>query len=180
MQEIERVFLLKKLPKDLKSCKNVYLKSSELSNGDQVLRLRMERKDKKTKYEITKKYYKISDSKSRQEVTIDLSKEEFDKLWNSVDHYHERTRYFYPIGKYVAEIDFYKGNKNGYCRIGVEFPSISEAEAFTPPPWFGKEVEIEVDSEIHRDFSKLNFDELTERYKKFGIKLEKIADDRNV
>ena len=40
----------------------------------------------------------------------------------------------------VAEVDLYAGELAGLCVVEVEFGSETEAAAFVPPDWFGREL----------------------------------------
>ncbi|MBQ7241441.1 MAG: hypothetical protein IJS35_01490 [Firmicutes bacterium] len=52
-----------------------------------------------------------------------------------------KRRYFYPLEDgHTAEIDIYEGELDGFRIVEVEFESLEEAEAFTPPDFFGKDV----------------------------------------
>lgn len=50
---------------------------------------------------------------------------------------------YVPLDEYgplVFEVDTYRGDLDGLVVVEVEFPSARHAEAFAPPPWFGREV----------------------------------------
>jgi CYTH domain-containing protein len=45
----------------------------------------------------------------------------------------------HPLG-HVAEVDLYAGALAGLCVVEVEFSSETDAAAFIPPAWFGREL----------------------------------------
>ncbi len=51
-----------------------------------------------------------------------------------------KTRYRIPLPPYTVELDVFEGAHAGLWMAEVEFPSLEEAENFTPPAWFGEEV----------------------------------------
>ena len=52
-----------------------------------------------------------------------------------------KTRYLIPIDDgLTAELDIFEGRFAGLILVEVEFDSVEQAESFTPPAWFGKEV----------------------------------------
>jgi CYTH domain-containing protein len=172
--ELERAYLINKIPNNLEKCRKLYIKSVWLSQGKEALRIQMKKLGKKTDYNITKKYYKPSNSYDRKEVTIKLTKGEFIKLDKIGETSVEQIRYFYPLGKYMLEIDIYKGKLDGYSRIEVEFNSYSEYKRFSPPSWFGKEIKSDVNVYVHKDMAHLKFSDICKRYQKFEIRLKKI------
>lgn len=75
------------------------------------------------------------------EETKDLSKNEFENLWDKTKKKIRKTRYFYPLADgLTAEIDVYKDNLEGLVVVEVEFLSIDAYKIFSTPEWFGKEV----------------------------------------
>jgi len=53
----------------------------------------------------------------------------------------ERTRTGIPLpGELVAEVDIFLGALAGLRYVEVEFDDEESANAFVPPPWFGREV----------------------------------------
>jgi adenylate cyclase len=84
----------------------------------------------------------------RTEVEAKISRHEAGALWaHTAGRRIEKTRHRVrhgDLGDHVAEIDVYAGALAGLCTAEVEFDSEDEAGAFTPPPWFGREVTGEV------------------------------------
>ena len=53
----------------------------------------------------------------------------------------EKTRYLIPYNdKLTIELDIFHGKLAPLMLAEVEFDSVEEANAFTPPDWFGEDV----------------------------------------
>ena len=132
--EIDRKFLIHTLPKDLETYPR-----KEIAQGyictDPVVRIRR----------LGDSYILTCKSKglmAREEFELPLSKEAFEHLKPKTDGiFIEKTRYFIPLeNSLTAELDIYNGSLSGLFTVEVEFESLEEAESFTPPEWFGKDV----------------------------------------
>ena len=174
--EIERVFLVKKLPDDLNKYKPVSMDTGDFYNINKtgetrVDHLTVRRKD--NRYEIRKKE---GNSKYKKiEHTINLTKEEFDLLMSVVPQRHQKNMYLYPIGNdRICELDLYLGKLAGYARVEVEFSNEKEMKNFTPPAWFGVEI-TELNHSIHKNLGAITFADLKKRYNKKKIKLMSIS-----
>ena len=96
---------------------------------------------------------------AREEFETDLTKEQFDRLSAKVEGtFLSKTRYLIPYSsadsgivpdtevpassgrEYTIELDLFHDALDGLVYAEVEFDSVEEANAFTPPAWFGKEV----------------------------------------
>lgn len=130
--ELERTFLLKNFPADMKT-----LRSAEIfdiyipqSNPHPILRIR-KRGDK---YEITKKHpIEGKDSSRQSEETIPLSKEEFEDLSVLKGKRARKIRHYYPFGKNIAEIDVYQDDLKGLVVVDFEFKAVAEKDEFKMP-----------------------------------------------
>lgn len=138
MLEIEKSFLVKKIPANLSSYKSIRIKQGYISTTISPLRIRQ----KGDKFEITKKIpLKNGDFSQVEEINIPLTKLEFDKLWNLAEKYLEKTRYLIPLkNNLVAELDIFEGKLKGLAFVEVEFSSENEMDLFKQPDWFGKDV----------------------------------------
>jgi len=81
---------------------------------------------------------------SRTEVEVAVSVEQAEALWpytvgRRIDKTRSRVVLDDPLGV-VAEVDVYAGALTGLCVVEVEFNSESDAAAFDPPAWFGREL----------------------------------------
>lgn len=132
--EIERKFLIKTLPENLTDCLKKKMLQGYISTAP-VIRLRSEDED-------CKLTVKGSGQLSREEFELDITTEQFSKLWKKLEDGTpiSKTRYYFPLDGLTSEIDVYGDRLEGLYTVEVEFESVSQAEAFSPPDWFGKEV----------------------------------------
>jgi CYTH domain-containing protein len=170
--EIERVFLVKRLPPDLNKYQPVAMDTGDFYNPNMVGEagvdhLTVRRKD--GHYEIRKKE-NISEYK-KIEHNIIITKEEFDLLISVAPQRHQKNMYLYPIenGR-ICELDVYLGKLSGYVRAEVEFENEEEMKDFIPPEWFGIEI-TELNHTIHKNLGVITFDDLKMRYHEKGIEL---------
>ncbi len=131
--EIERKFLVKKLPEDLKQYECRQLEQGYLCI-EPVVRIR--RSD--DTYTLT---YKGKGLLVREEYNLPLTKEAYEHLKPKADGILiTKKRYKIPYQSYMIELDIFEGCFAGLMLAEVEFSSASEAESFVPPAWFGEEV----------------------------------------
>ncbi|HET6948960.1 MAG TPA: CYTH domain-containing protein, partial [Acidimicrobiales bacterium] len=77
----------------------------------------------------------------RAEVEVPIDAAAFAELWALAgDRHLEKIRHRVDVGGATAELDLYGGGLAGLAVVEVEFASRAEAEAFTPPDWFGAEL----------------------------------------
>lgn len=133
--EIERKFLVKDFPSQLKSCKKSKILQAYIEGGERELRVRSINGEK---FYLTEKSGK---GLVREENEKEISKDEFILYYNlSKGKKLQKTRYYFPLENLVAEVDIYKGSKGPWAVVEVEFNSKEEADNFEVPSWFGKEV----------------------------------------
>ena len=132
--EIERKFLVKKIPDNLDTYERIDMTQGYL-NTDPVVRVRKENDD----YVLT---YKGSGLLSHSEYNLPLNKEAFEHLLKKCDGIIiSKSRYKIPIeNNLTAELDIFKGDLDSLKLVEVEFDSVEEADNFTPPEWFGEDV----------------------------------------
>lgn len=132
--EIERKYLLKKLPKNLNSYPYKEIEQGYL-NTDPVVRIRRSN----DKYTLT---YKGKGLMVREEYNLPLNAEAFAHLKEKIDgRLIQKRRYLIPYGeKYTIELDIFDGDLAPLQLAEVEFETEEDASAFTPPEWFGKDV----------------------------------------
>ena len=118
--EIERKFLIDKLPENLETYPRKEIAQGYI-NREPVIRIR--RSD--DKYILTCKGQGLM---VREEFELPLTKEAFEHLKPKTDGiFIENTRYLIPYAeKWTIELD--------------EFSDIKEANTFIPPAWFGEDV----------------------------------------
>ena len=139
MIELERTYLLKKIPKGLKECKfkeiiDIYIPKS---NEHPVLRIRKNG----NKFEMTKKQpIKGNDSSCQEEQTIILSEEEFKELSKIDGKKVRKFRYYYEYKGRTAEIDIFQELLKGLILVDFEFNTLEEKNSFTLPEFCLNEV----------------------------------------
>ena len=131
--EIERKFLIKQLPEGLEQYPCRHICQAYVST-DPVIRVRQKDED----YILT---IKGEGFLQREEFELPLKREQFKHLLaKSEGRSIAKDRYCIPFGKYTIELDIFAPPFDPLILAEVEFPNIEEANAFTPPEWFGEEV----------------------------------------
>lgn len=132
--EIEKKFFVKNLPEHLNRYESKKIAQGYLCTSP-VVRIRRSDDD----YYLT---YKGDGLMVREEYNLPLTKEAYEHMLPKTDgRLIEKTRYLIPLtDKLTAELDVFCGALEGLVIVEVEFDSVEEADAFTPPEWFGKDV----------------------------------------
>jgi CYTH domain-containing protein len=133
--EIERKFLIRRLPEDLEQYPFRLLEQGYL-NTDPVVRVRKEDDD----HYLT---YKGKGFLAREEYNLPLNKEAYEHLLPKADgNIISKKRYLIPIEgtALTIELDIFEGKFEGTVIAEVEFDSVEAANAFTAPDWFGADV----------------------------------------
>ena len=146
--EIERKFLIKKLPDDLSYYECLFLEQAYLCT-DPVIRIRRQNND----YYMT---YKGKGLMTREEYNLPLNEQAYRHLLPKADGtIISKKRYLIPIEKPVfaegfsvplqplnlkIELDIFEGELAPLILAEVEFDTEEEAKAFVPPEWFGEDV----------------------------------------
>ena len=133
-KEIERKFLIKKLPDNLTSYKARKIEQAYLCT-DPVVRVRRDNDD----YYLT---YKSKGMIVREEYNFPLTKEAYGHLLAKADgNIITKTRYEIPEkDNLTIELDVFEGKFDGLLLAEVEFASEEEALGYIPPEWFGEDV----------------------------------------
>lgn len=132
--EIERKFLVKELPGNLKEYECHQIEQGYLCTKTPVIRIR--RSD--TKYTLT---YKGEGLMVREEHNLPLTKEAYEHLREKADGILiTKKRYKIPYQKYLIELDIFEGELAPLELAEVEFKTEKEAEEFVPPKWFAEDV----------------------------------------
>lgn len=134
--EIERKYLLKKLPK-LENFPFHRIEQAYLCT-DPVVRVRRE----DDQYYMT---YKGKGMLAREEHNLPLTKEAYGHLKEKRDgNLIGKTRYLIPLEEgLLAEVDVFDPPFAPLIMAEVEFASKEQADIFLPPEWFGEEVTFE-------------------------------------
>lgn len=132
--EIERKFLIKKLPDNLTSYKARKIEQAYLCT-DPVVRVRRDN----DVYYLT---YKSKGMIVREEYNLPLTKEAYGHLLAKADgNIITKTRYEIPEkDNLTIELDVFEGKFDGLLLAEVEFASEEEALGYVPPEWFGEDV----------------------------------------
>ena len=131
--EIERKFLLNRLPDHLKSYPCRHIEQGYLCTGP-VVRIRKDN----DKYELT---YKSKGQMVREEYNLPLTQKSYEHLREKIDgRLIVKKRYMIPLGDYTVELDVFEGDLAPLVLAEVEFPTEEEANNFTPPDWFAEDV----------------------------------------
>ena len=132
--EIERKFLVARLPEDLQSYPCHRIEQGYLCT-DPVVRIRRQDED----YYLT---YKSKGLMVREEYNLPLNAEAYSHLKAKADgNMILKARYCIPFGEHwTIELDIFDGCFAGLMLAEVEFATADEAGGFMPPDWFGEEV----------------------------------------
>lgn len=133
--EIERKFLVDKIPEDLSAYEALKIEQAYLCTAP-VVRVRRSNDD----FYMT---YKSKGLLAREEHNLPLTEEGYYHLLEKADgHVLTKTRYNIPIEgtALIIELDVFSGYYEGLVLAEVEFESEEEARAFIPPVWFGEDV----------------------------------------
>lgn len=136
--EIERKYLIQKLPDDL-SCFPVRTIEQGYLNTSPVVRIRKDNE----KYELT---YKSKGLMSREEYNLPLNQEAYEHLKSKIDgRLIKKKRYMIPLSEMLTiELDIFEDDLAPLIVAEVEFPDEDTALSFTPPDWFGEDVTFSV------------------------------------
>jgi CYTH domain-containing protein/ADP-ribose pyrophosphatase YjhB (NUDIX family) len=133
--EIERRFLVKKLPKAMKLGRGLDVKQGYLAlSGVRDVRIR----------QLGRGYYmtiKEGEGLVRREHEIRLSRKQFEELWPLTKGVRlAKVRYKRQVNGHKVEIDRFEGALAPLIIAEVEFESVKESRAFEVPKFFGTEV----------------------------------------
>ena len=132
--EIERKYLIHKLPEDLETYPCRKIQQAYLCTNP-VVRIRRQDQD----YYLT---YKGGGLMVREEYNLPLNKDAYQHLLEKADGIVlSKTRYLLPLTYTLTiELDVFDSPYQGLWLAEVEFPTEEEANAFVPPAWFGEDV----------------------------------------
>lgn len=142
--EIERKFLIKKLPDELSQYPHDKIRQAYISTAP-VIRVRQ----KNDQYILT---LKSGGMLARQEVEMPLSEESFMHLLSKKDGIIiEKTRYKIPYGDHLTiELDLFEGVFDGFIMAEIEYASVEEAKESPLPDWFG--VDVTYNKRFHNSY----------------------------
>jgi CYTH domain-containing protein len=134
--EIERKFLVRSLPPGWKKAPNSRIRQAYFPLRGKQFEIRI--REKGNEHFIT---IKAGRGTVRIEEETKISKNSFRNLWPLICAASvAKRRYRIAHRTKTIELDIYEGPHRGLKTADVEFSSRREADAFTPPAWFGREI----------------------------------------
>lgn len=138
--EIEKKFLVKRLPEHLDSYESSQIEQGYLCDCP-VIRIRRMDEDYILTYKCKTEHHHKDPVCVSCESEFPLTRDAYRHLKKKIDGCMiEKTRYRIGYQSYTIELDLFHGVYEGMILAEVEFPSEEEAEKFTPPDWFGDNV----------------------------------------
>ena len=135
-REIERKFLVKRLPDDLKRARSSVIEQGYLATESAGRQVRLRKAGRSVS--LT---FKVRRGTHREEREIKLSAKQFAALWpGTAGRRLRKVRYEIPWENLLIELDIYRGRHAGLVVAEVEFPNRASAHRFKAPWWFGREV----------------------------------------
>ena len=133
MLELERTYLAKRLPKDLRRCRCKEIVDSYIPQCSEHPMLRLRKSE--NNYELTKKEpIQNSDASEQQEQTIILTEFEFNSLQEQIKGKRvHKIKYYYDYGGRTAEFDVFQDALQGLVVVEFEFATIEEKNSFEIP-----------------------------------------------
>ncbi|MEK7648376.1 MAG: hypothetical protein AAB400_00470 [Patescibacteria group bacterium] len=144
MIELEKTYLAKKLPENLRSCKFKEIIDVYLPENSEHPKLRVRKNG--NKFELTKKEpVNDGDASHQEEQTIILTEIEFNSLNQQLKGKKVRKiRYFYDHNGRIAEFDVFQDELVGLVVVDFEFATLKEKEDFQIPDFCLVDVTQEV------------------------------------
>lgn len=135
MNEIERKFLIEKIPE------NIDFRSSEVIEQYYISatpELTVRARKYGSKFFLT---FKKGQSLVRLEKEIEISEEDFEdlKLFNPQNFISKERRICFD-NEYKIELDIFRNTLSGLIVAEIEFKTEQDALLYVPPKWFGREV----------------------------------------
>ncbi len=132
--ELERTYLVKRTPDELKSLKPVEIWDVYFPKEHSHPVLRMRKRGEK--HELTKKTcLNENDSSEQKEDTIFLTEAEFKALTKAHGKNLHKNRYTYKQDNVTIEVDVYLDDLAGLVVTDFEFESREDKDVFMMPNW---------------------------------------------
>ncbi len=166
MEELELTYLVQDLPDGVKASKSKEMLDIYLPASSHHPTLRIRRTG--NKYEMTKKEPIDGDATRQLENTIPLTEAEYKDLETLPGKRTYKTRYYYTENGIEYEVAVFTGDLAGLITADVEFKSVKEKDAFTPPAWCYADVSQETFlaggmlcgkkyADLEKDLKKFNY-----------------------
>lgn len=134
--EIERKFLVSRVPDQLAERRVEEIEQGYLAIEDDEIEVRLRRLGKRPLLTV-----KRGHGLRRTEVEIEISAEGFGELWPMTEGRRVRkTRHHIWSEMGEFDVDVYRGSLEGLITAEIEFDSEQLSESFEPPEWLGAEV----------------------------------------
>ncbi len=134
--EVERKFLVKKLPPEVQASPSHDIRQGYLAigaNGDEV---RIRERDGRCTLTV-----KSGRGIERTESEIEITGAQFNVLWDATKGRRvAKRRYLVQAHQHIFEVDVYSQPTVPSPVVEVEFPDRASGQNFVPPNWFGEEV----------------------------------------
>ncbi len=136
LKEIERKFLIGKLPKltELDWLETQVISQVYLTTGEDHIRIRKTLRGNNSNCFLT---IKRGTGLVRDEMELPIDESTYDE-WRGKHHELNKTRHIILLNDYRTDIDVYHQHK--LIVAEVEFSSEFEANQYQPPEWFGSEL----------------------------------------
>ncbi len=133
MIELEKTYLAKKLPENLKSCRSKEIIDVYIPKSSVHPKIRLRKNG--DRYELTKKEpVNEGDASHFEEQTIILTETEFDNLNRQLDGKRvHKIRYYYSHEGRTAEVDVFQDELLGLVIVDFEFSNLDEKDDFKMP-----------------------------------------------
>jgi adenylate cyclase len=135
--EIERKFLVERLPSDLGRFPATRIRQGYLAVHEDGTEVRVRSSDGRAVLTV-----KQGAGRTRAEEELAIEPALLERLWPLTEGRRlEKTRYAIPCDDGATiELDVYEGELEGLAVAEVEFAGEREADEFRPPSWLGEEI----------------------------------------
>lgn len=139
--EIERKFLITKLPDNLEKYDNTTIRQGYVAVAEDGSEMRVRAMSATYTLAVKSQLPGNQTGMSRVENEIPIPQSLFAKLWELTQGNRvEKVRFFVPYGEYTIELDIYFGELEGLVTAEVEFENETSANGFVPPIWLGDDI----------------------------------------
>ncbi len=144
--EIEKKYLVKKLPYNLESYKHFAIEQAYISTSPAI---RVRKKSILLNGTISDTYILTIKGKgllAREEFELVLLEDEYENLLKKTEgNVIKKCRYLIPIeGGFTLELDIFDGAFKGLVMAEIEFPNEEIAKKYTPPSFLDREVTFDI------------------------------------
>lgn len=161
--EIERKWILRKLPKEVSLSTGVSIQQGYLNSCSDSLEVRVRKIGMQHRQTV-----KSKGGIERTELETKITPSEFSRAIKLAEgRVIEKKRHYVKLKDGTAEVDVYSGSLTGLLVVEVEFASKDKAQVFKIPEWFGPEV-TEVAEFKNANLAGTRFEDIKERIKQLS------------